>query len=93
MTAATGKEALDKVYSNTFDLIILDYNIPIIDGSKLLETLEKENIEVATIVISGLAETIMDNVKQSKLVKTVIAKPFNISDFRTQVNSILLETD
>nr|WP_281270234.1 response regulator [Oceanobacillus arenosus] len=93
MTAATGKEALDKIYSNTFDLIILDYNIPIIDGEKLLETIEKENVGVATIVISGLVEKIMDDVKQSKLVKGVIAKPFNISDFCAQVNAILLEND
>ncbi|WP_281271835.1 response regulator [Oceanobacillus chungangensis] len=93
MTAATGKEALDKIYSNTFDLIILDYNIPIIDGEKLLETLEKENKEVATIVISGLVEKIMDKVEQSKLVRKVIAKPFNISDFRLQVHSVLTETD
>ncbi|AXI10651.1 response regulator [Oceanobacillus zhaokaii] len=93
MTAATGKEALDKIYSNTFDLIILDYNIPIIDGAKLLETLEKEKKEVSAIVISGLTEKIMDKVNQSKSVKRVIAKPFNISDFRQQVNAILLETE
>src|SRR5690625_527709 len=31
-TAETGQEALDKIYKNFFDLIILDYKLPILDG-------------------------------------------------------------
>ena len=45
----TGDEAQDMIYSKTFDLMLLDVNVPNINGFELLEdlrngTIQKENL-------------------------------------------------
>ncbi|MFC4024943.1 response regulator [Oceanobacillus longus] len=88
--AKTGKEALDKINQKSFDLMILDYKLPIIDGKEVLNILEKEKIDISVILMSGMAENIREEIEKNNLVKKVIAKPFNIKDFCVYVEEILL---
>lgn len=88
-TATTGKEALEKVYAHTYDLIILDYKLPIINGMKVLQQLEKDNKELPAILISGLVEVVKKESEKYNMIKKVIAKPFNVSDIQQTVNAIL----
>lgn len=87
--ATTGKEAIDQISVNSFDLMILDYKLPIMDGTEVLEKLEKDNVEIPAIVMSGLVENIASEAMKSKLVKSVIAKPFNINEFVEKVHAIV----
>ncbi|MED4475226.1 response regulator [Oceanobacillus caeni] len=87
--ATTGKEAIDQISVNSFDLMILDYKLPIMDGTEVLEKLEKDNVEIPAIVMSGLVENIASEAMKSKLVKSVIAKPFNINEFVEKVHDIV----
>ncbi|MCR1835455.1 response regulator [Oceanobacillus caeni] len=87
--ATTGKEAIDRISVNSFDLMILDYKLPIMDGTEVLEKLEKDNVEIPAIVMSGLVENIASEAMKSKLVKSVIAKPFNINEFVEKVHDIV----
>jgi two-component system, response regulator, stage 0 sporulation protein F len=88
--ANNGKEALDKINQKSFDLMILDYKLPIIDGKKVLEILERDRNEIPVIVMSGMAENISAEIEQIKMVKKIIAKPFDIKDFCIQVDEVLL---
>ncbi|MFD1347881.1 response regulator [Oceanobacillus caeni] len=87
--ATTGKEAIDQISVNSFDLMILDYKLPIMDGTEVLEKLEKDNVEIPAIVMSGLVENIASEAMKSKLVKSVIAKPFNINEFVEKGHAIV----
>ncbi|WP_087973652.1 response regulator [Oceanobacillus rekensis] len=88
--ASTGKEAVEQVNNKSFDLMVLDYKLPIIDGKKVLEILEKDGREIPVIVMSGMAENISAEIEKIKMVKKIIAKPFNIKDFCMQVEEVLL---
>ncbi|ASN04042.1 response regulator [Virgibacillus necropolis] len=88
-TANTGQEALDHGYSCTFDLMILDYKLPIMDGLQILHQLKKENILIPAILMSGLAEELMQEADSCSLIKHVLAKPFNIVDVCKIVNDIV----
>ncbi|WP_010648403.1 response regulator [Oceanobacillus massiliensis] len=88
--ASTGKEAIDRLQKDSYDLIILDYKLPIIDGKEVLNILEKEKNEIPVIVMSGMTENIITEIEKIKMVKKIIAKPFNIKDFCIQVGEILL---
>ncbi|WP_249869344.1 response regulator [Oceanobacillus saliphilus] len=88
--ASTGKEAIDKINKHTYDLIILDYKLPIIDGKEVLEILERDKKEISVILMSGMAETIKQEVEKIKMVRRIVAKPFNIKDFCAHVEEILL---
>ncbi|WP_188456877.1 response regulator [Virgibacillus oceani] len=88
-TAKTGKEALDKIHNNPFDLIMLDYKLPIIDGSQVLHQMEQEEIAIPAILMSGLAEDIIREKDKFSIVKEILAKPFNILDVCTLVKKLL----
>jgi len=88
-TAQTGKEALDEIEKSTFDLILLDYNLPVLNGREVLANLEKVNSQIPIFLISGLSGNIENEIEQYKLVKKVIGKPFNIQEICDEVNLIL----
>lgn len=77
-TANTGKEALDLVHTFTFDLIIMDYKLPIIDGVEVLGQMGEEKIATPVILMSGLVEEIKQEVYTNPALKHVLSKPFNI---------------
>ncbi|MEN2767263.1 response regulator [Ornithinibacillus xuwenensis] len=88
-TAQTGKEALDLLQVHTIDLLIMDYKLPILDGIEVLKQLEREKIDIPTIVMSGLVENIKDEIITFPIVKKVLSKPFNVLEVREFVNQLL----
>jgi DNA-binding SARP family transcriptional activator len=52
--AADGAEALMVIGREKVDLMLLDIDLPFIDGHKVLEALKEKGIEVPTIFVSGL---------------------------------------
>ena len=52
--AADGAEALMVIGREKVDLMLLDIDLPFIDGHKVLEALKDKGIDVPTIFISGL---------------------------------------
>lgn len=89
VTAETGREALDKIYKNSFDLLILDYKLPILDGLEVLERLEQEKIMIPAILMSGLVEEMRVEAKQYSLLKEILAKPFDVKSISELVQTIL----
>ena len=55
-TANSGREALDKIKSTFFSLILLDVRIPDIDGMQILKEAVKLNPESKVIMITGYNE-------------------------------------
>ncbi|WP_156292006.1 response regulator [Oceanobacillus salinisoli] len=87
--ATTGKQALDKIHKTNFDLIILDYKLPIMDGAEVLQKMEEDGVEVPALIMSGLTESIGAEAKKFPLVKKVIAKPFNVQELIQLVNKLV----
>lgn len=54
--AATGREALDALRSETFPLVILDIKLPDIPGMELLATLRSQSPDTEVILFTGLAD-------------------------------------
>lgn len=51
--ASNWKEALDKIRKENFSLVLLDIEMPEIDGYKLLEIIRRENKEIPVIMFSS----------------------------------------
>ncbi|SDQ12708.1 two-component system, response regulator, stage 0 sporulation protein F [Virgibacillus subterraneus] len=88
-TAKTGKEALDELNKSSYDLIMLDYKLPVVDGVEVIQQLERDKIEVPAILMSGLAEDIMKESQNYDMVKKVLAKPFNVKDVCDYTKSLI----
>ncbi|APC50327.1 response regulator [Virgibacillus halodenitrificans] len=78
ITAQTGTEALEKISMENLNLIILDYQLPLLSGKEVLHKLEEEQYEIPAILMSGLVENIKRKEIKYQYLKEVLGKPFSI---------------
>lgn len=88
-----GLSAMDSIKNNSYDLLILDINVPNIDGLTLLENLHKEKLHVATIYISALVD-IEDISRAYDLgCYDYLKKPFHLKELSLRVDRLKLSND
>ena len=75
-----GLEAYEKLKTTTYDGVVLDVNMPRMDGLQLLERLQKENIKANVIMVSTLTT------KDAEV--TILALERGAIDFVTKPNNI-----
>ena len=90
-TAASGEEALDKLKTSKFDIIVTDIMMPEMDGYELCRRI-KEDAEMSHIPVVFLTAK-NDLESKVKALKTggeaYIEKPFSIKYFRQQVMALI----
>jgi len=83
-----GEEALDNIYEKSFDLLILDVNVPSMDGFKLSKSLKDNHIDIPTIFITS-RHTSMDMHMGFKAgADDYIKKPFELSELGLRIENI-----
>ncbi len=90
-TASNGVEALKKLHEEDFDLILLDIEMPEMDGIATLETIKSDMKlrDIPVIMISGV-EAVDSIVKCIELgAEDYLSKPFNPIMLRARVNASL----
>lgn len=92
-TCKDGLEAYDKIKANHYDAVLLDINMPRMNGLELLQKLQKENIRVTVLVVSSLtqndASISMRALEAGAL--DVVPKPENIIEAKGRSFRTLLE--
>jgi DNA-binding NtrC family response regulator len=75
-TALSGREAIDKMKENPFDIVLTDLKMPEIDGMEILRTFRKEYPDTIVIMITGFStvETAVEAMKLGAF--DYIPKPF-----------------
>lgn len=75
--AGNGKEGLSKLENETYDLILLDINMPVMDGVEMIENL-KRNAKSRQIPIIIVSADKQENrqLQFEKSVKLIVYKPF-----------------
>ncbi|XOB62407.1 response regulator transcription factor [Campylobacterota bacterium DY0563] len=87
-TTFDGQEALEAIYENRFDLLILDVNVPSLNGFELLKELKSNSIDIPTIYITSLhtSQDMEDGFKAGA--DDYIKKPFHLSELKLRINNI-----
>lgn len=80
-TCRDGQEAYEKIKKNTYDVVLLDINMPRMNGLELLQKLQKENIRATVIVVSSLAT------EDARI--TIEAMEYGAIDFLTKPENII----
>ncbi|MBY0541706.1 MAG: response regulator transcription factor [Campylobacterales bacterium] len=84
----TGLEAQDLLYSQKFDLLLLDVNVPILNGFELLKELRQKEIYTPAIFLTSLNQ-ISDIEKGFKSgCDDYIKKPFELKELDIRINNI-----
>lgn len=89
-----GQEALGVICQSdvTFDMVLLDFKMPRMDGLRFLQELSARKIEVPVVLISGALS--MSELKEQMKVSNLyaaIAKPVENSELEILVDNIALE--
>ena len=88
-TYRDGQSALDAFDDVSFDLLILDINVPNINGLTLLETLHENKIQIPTIFISTIID--IDDISYAFDLGCYdyLKKPFHLKELSIRINKIL----
>ncbi|RXK03385.1 response regulator transcription factor [Halarcobacter bivalviorum] len=88
-TTSTGSECLNLLQKEEFDLLILDINVPDIDGFTILETLHKQKREIPTIYISALID--IEDISRAFDIGCYdyLKKPFHLKELTIRINRLL----
>lgn len=81
-----GLEAKEILKSEKFDLLLTDFNMPVVDGTELLFWCREQGLNLPVVFITGSPELIPVQKKAMKDTSTtLIHKPFN---FRVLIEAI-----
>lgn len=77
--AENGKDGIELLRSNSFDLVFSDIKMPMMDGMEVLTIIQTEKIEVPVVMISGhgTVETAVQAIKQGAF--DFIEKPLDLN--------------
>ena len=88
-SAYDGEEALDLFTVNEYDLIILDLNLPKIDGLDVLQQIRGNNKSIKIIILSARTE-IEDRVKGLDMgANDYLIKPFDFKELEARISCLL----
>lgn len=106
-TARSGKDAIEKAYETHPDIILMDINMPGINGIEAMKQIRVSNQGVKFVVISafdyfdyavesvalGVEEYLLKPVKEAKLVETLSRVIHDIEKERTTIRKVLEQTE
>ena len=84
-----GYAAIEELSNNDYDLILLDLNMPDMDGEKVLEHINKHNIETNVIVVSGESELKKAINVLKNGAKDFVRKPYSADELLFSINNVL----
>ena len=86
--ACDGREALSKFESNKIDLVILDIQIPFINGLDVLRKIrEKSNLPV--LILTAFSDEEFKITAFSNLADGYIEKPFSLPVLKARINALI----
>ena len=91
-TCYDGSEALDYILAENYDLIVLDLNLPGMDGMELLKELRKKNEETKVLILSARSQ-IADKVEGLDAgANDYMEKPFHLQELEARIRSLTRRT-
>ncbi len=90
--AEDGKQAIEMIGSHAFDVILLDFMMPLASGSDVIRWIQENRPDVAkgSVIIITAAMRELKSFDTST-VYAAVAKPFDISELRNTVRSCVRE--
>lgn len=86
---SNGEEALELLSINVYDLLVLDINLPGVDGFSILEILRQKDVSTKVIIVSANRE-IEDRIKGLDLgANDYLVKPFEFLELKARIRALL----
>jgi DNA-binding NtrC family response regulator len=87
--AFSGKEALSRIASETFDLVLLDMRLPDANGLELINDIRKSKPNLRVVIVTGYAsiDTAVEAIKRGA--DDYMAKPFTPEELYSMTSRVL----
>lgn len=91
--ATNGQDGLFRATDGSFDLVILDRMLPVLDGMAVLKALRAAEIETPVLVLSALA-SVGDRIEGLETGSDdYLVKPFSFAELLARVNALLRRSE
>ena len=88
-TSETGKQALEKLKQDSFDLALIDVCLPDMDGTELLSKAKKELEKTVKIMVTGYPSSETSDKASFEGADTYIVKPIKMDELVSVVKFFL----
>jgi CheY-like chemotaxis protein len=94
-TASNGKEALEIVSNEKPDLIVLDIDMPVMDGHEMLRRLREQlDLRETPVIMCTKSDKVQDiTMASSNNISDYITKPFDLLDLTEKIAAALKSRD
>ncbi len=89
ISAYDGEEASELIYEESFELLLLDVNVPLLNGFELLKQKRKEGVKTPAIYITSLNSIDSLETGYDSGCDDYIRKPFVLKELALRVENIL----
>jgi two-component system OmpR family response regulator len=87
--AANGREGLDLAMSEPYDVLIIDWMLPELDGLSVIQTLRREKKDTPVIILSA-RDSVDDRVKGLRTGSDdYLSKPFAFAELEARVQALM----
>lgn len=92
-TATTGQDALKMIGSRSYDLCLLDIQLPDMNGLDIMKTLKSKSPDTKIFIITGsmVTDGMMKSIRENA--DRLIPKPFDLDEIRTAADQALAQSD
>lgn len=88
-TAANGEEGWDALQRRTYDLLVTDHEMPLLNGLDLITRLRRESLPLPVILMSGVITKGEPSRDKRNLPDVFLQKPFSIIALVTAIENLL----
>ena len=87
--AGDGIEALTYFLESSFDLVLTDLQMPLMDGSTVASFIKERSPNTPVILLTGADRETLWNKVRSGCIDSIISKPFKLDDFKKAIQGAL----
>jgi DNA-binding response OmpR family regulator len=84
-----GVEAYDAVYDKSYDILLLDVNVPSLNGFELLKKLREDDIRIPAIFLTSMTDTTDLKEGYKRGCSDYIRKPFDLEELELRIDQAL----
>jgi DNA-binding response OmpR family regulator len=90
-TAADGEEAISLLDNESFDMVLLDIEMPKMDGLEVLRYIKSRHIDVRPIMLTGADDLIALNECAKQGALDYLPKPYNFHELMDSIQRVSAE--